>query len=384
MEIRNEFLIISPIEIVDDVSKLLDRKISLQIVNKKVKLRTASKIKKGKECVLVVPAQMIVRGGVLGLLKGEMLFSKNCLSSFVFANSNPIAINLVLDLLKNLGIKPEYISTCLEICCQGIRNIENLKENAINFWRKNTGISSQKLRKNIRLRFEFKPDAIYGNLQLRVNNKLLRAILQVITNLGIKIAKKNKAFAIDFVRGLIAAEGNVNINPKTSDIRMVRISAKLKSDREDYKKILKCIGIKIYSKDMESVSKKKAKELGWKSNGRGGAVIVTRFSNFVTLLDIGAFSFCPEKKNKFLSGFVMMKSTKNLLRFKKLPAKFTLGEMRKTFNLSRQPTDTKNNFLKLNFIRWVSGLGKQNDPMIFELTEKAKRILNEINSYSSL
>jgi len=374
-------MIISTLGIIDSLSEFLKRRISTKIVGRSIQLKTNSKI---KECILTLPNEFNVSGSVVGLLKGEMLFSKKCLSIFVFANSNPIAINLVLELLKSLGVKIENLSICLEISCKDVTNVNKLIENAIEFWSKNTNIFSHRLKDKIKLRYKFKPNAICGTLHLRINNKILRGILQITTNLGIQVAKTNKIFAIDFIRGIIAAEGNININSKTKCLRMVRISAKLKKDREEFKKILRCIGIKIYSKDMRTIGKKEARELNWKSSGRGGAILINRFSNFIVLLEVDAFAIYPEKRNNFLSGFIEMKSTKNLLRFKKLPETFTLEIMKKTFKLSRKPIDTKNNFLKLNFIRQISGTGRSNNPLIFKLTGRAEKVLGHINNYFGL
>ena len=376
MKVQGEFLILSPLEIISEISRFLKKDISIKHIGKNVKLESISKYKK---CELILPNKIFIRGSVLGLLKGEMLQSRNSLSDFVFANSNPIAINLVLEFLRNLKINILDIRTCLEICCKDVDEVEKLKKDAIKFWKEKTGICIQK----VKLRPEFKPRCIHGTLHLRISNKLLRAFLQILVNLGIEVAKSNKMFAIDFLRGLIAAEGNVNINPKTKCLRMVRISSKLESDRKDYKEILRCVGIEIFSKDMKSVSKEKANKLGWKS-GRGGAVLINRFSNFVLLLENRIFALCPEKEKKFLDGFVQMKSTKNLLRFRKLPKRFSLKIMKEVFGLSSQPRDTKNHFLKLGFIRLVSGSGKSSDPFIFELTKRAKKVLREIENHMGL
>ena len=183
--------IVEPIEVLPDLVSFLNRRICIQRINEKeVELSTVI-VGRGRTTNFVFPKLVKIKGCILGLLKGEMLSSNKSTGQFVFANSNPIAVNLILDCLKTLGIRINDITITLELSCKGIKNLKISLEKSIDFWINNTKITKNDIQR-IKFRKEFKPDITTGNIQLRFSNKIFRAFIQTVLIKSISLAKADK------------------------------------------------------------------------------------------------------------------------------------------------------------------------------------------------
>ena len=329
------------------------------------------KNKKGRPFSLKLPNQIIISPEVVGLIVGEGYIGSR---TFIFANSNEEAISEVIDFLKQFNLP---IKMYLEI---SIKNKEKDFEKECNrFWENYLKINI----KRVRLRKEFNNITKYGTIHLNINNSLVAKILSIIiADSKLKI-EKNKQLSINYLKGVIAAEGNINIKKSTNCIYMIRISATKQEERNHYKKCLEKVGLRIYCKDMPTVSKNEAKERGWKTDkGRAGAVIISRWENFIKIFELGLLDLHKDKKDKFLEYFLYNKFTKQFMDFKYFLSKeFTMKEAQIHFgfkgrSLNRVLTLYKQDYIyrkKINKVKFS-----------YRLTEKYIGLYNKLNNKLSL
>ena len=282
------------------------------------------KNKRGKPFSVTLPKEIRISPETVGLIVGDGFTGDR---HFVFANSNEKAIIEVLDFLGQFRLP---IKMYLEI---SIKNeSKNFKNQCKKFWE---NCFKTKINR-IRLRKEFNNITRYGTIHLILSNSLLAKILKQMISLSKTKIEKNKQFSIDYLKGIIAAEGNINVKRTTNCVYMIRISASKEKERRHYKKCLKKAGLNIYCKDMPTISKSEAKQKGWKTDkGRAGAVIISRWENFIKVFDLGLLDLSDDKKAKFLRYFLNNKFTKQFLAFQHfLNKEFTMKEAQIFFGFS--------------------------------------------------
>jgi len=305
--------------------------------NKLVMKRIVKKYK-GKNTEFAFPLKIKIDPSVVGLIVGEGYIDER---QFVFSNSNENVIRLILDFIFQFDIQPKVT---LEVATKNITRDFIIK--AKNSWEEIIRSEIEKIRK----RKEFNNTTEMGTLHLRYHNSCFAKVLQVITNEVAKKAEVNRIIATEYIKGVIAAEGNVNVKKRTRCLYMIRISAKRKSLRTHYKKCLRIAGIEIYCKDMPTIYKNDPRALNWKT-GRGGAVLINRWINFYKILSINLLDIHEDKKRKFIKHFMSNKTTKWLLEFKGIDKKwFSMNDMRNIFKLKSRPRDRVIKMLDLNFI----------------------------------
>ncbi|MBI5148116.1 hypothetical protein HZA33_00370 [Candidatus Pacearchaeota archaeon] len=308
------------------------------------------KDKRGGPFFVTLPKEIKISLEVIGLIVGEGYIGRN----FIFANSNEKAIDEILCFLNQFKLP---IKTYLEI---SIKNKQaDFKNQCKKFWENHLKIKIKKTR----LRGEFNNITKYGTMHLILNNSLVAKLLKQIINLSKIRIEKNKQFSINYLRGIIAAEGNINIKKRTNCIYMVRISASKQEERDHYKKCLKKAGINIYCEDMDTISSEEGIKKGWKTTkGRAGAVIISRWDNFIKIFNLGLLDLNNEKKIKFLKYFLNNKFTKQFLDFKYfLNKEFTMKQAQRYFgfegrHLNRVLTLYKKGYIfrrKLNKVKFV-------------------------------
>ncbi len=329
--------------------------------------------KRGRSFSVNFPKEIKISPEVVGLIVGEGFVSSR---HFVFANSNEIAIDRVIDFLKqfNLPIKL-YLEISVKNKTKGYIN------NCKTFWEKhlNTDI------KKIRLRKEFNSITKHGTIHLILNNSLFAKILKEIIRISKNKVEKNKLFSINYLKGVIAAEGNINIKKSTNCVYMIRISASKKEERDHYKRCLEKVGIKIFCEDMPTVSKFEAKQRGWKTDkGRAGAVIISKWDNFIKVFELGLLDTHLDKKEKFLKYFLSNKFTKQFFDFGYFFDKqFTMKEAQTHFGftgrqLNRVLTFYKKGYIcrkKINKVKFCYRLRNRYKKLFYKLE-------NEINNQS--
>jgi len=305
-----------------------------------------------------------IKPSTLGLIVGEGYIGDR---QFVFANSNEVAIKQVIEFLAQFNIILDFL---LEISTKNVHPgfIEKSKKQ----WEE---IVHQNI-KNIRKREEFNNTTNKGTLHIRFYNSCFAKVLKIIIEKSKQIVESDENLSKEYIKGLIAAEGNIDVKKTTGCLYMVRISAKEEAQREQYKRCLEKVKFKIYCKDMETVTKEDGTKRGWKTvHGRGGCVIISRWENFVKIILNNMLVICPDKKQKFLFGFMNNLFTRNFLYFSRyLNSYFTLNDVKKDMNLSRKPTGRILTLIKQGYIK----RDESKMPYKHYLTKKYKQLYNKI------
>jgi methyl coenzyme M reductase subunit D len=322
--------------------------------------------KKGSPFSTNFPKEIKISPEVVGLIVGEGFIGK----SFVFANSNEKAIDEVSDFLKQFNIPLKFY---LEI------SVKNKDEGYVNtaksFWENHLNIKLSR----IRLRKEFNSITKYGTIHLILSNSLFSKLLRQIMDISKIKVEKNKDYSINYLKGIIAAEGNINIKKSTKCVYMIRISASKKEERNHYKRCLEKVGIKIYCEDMPTISADEGIKLGWKTTrGRAGAVIISRWDNFIKIFELDLLDLHNEKKEKFLKYFFYNKFTKQFLEFEYfLNKRFTLKEAQNYFGFKGRHVDRVLTFYKNGYLNRK----KVNEVKFsYSLTNKYKKLHNKLKN----
>lgn len=325
------------------------------------------KNKKGRPLSSKLPKQIIVSPEVVGLIVGEGYIGDR---NFVFANSNEKAISEVIDFLKQFNLS---IKMYLEI---SIKNKKKYFEDECReFWESYLKTTL----KRIRLRKEFESITKHGTIHLIINNSLVAKLLREIIRISKTKIEKDKQFSINYLKGVIAAEGNINIKKPTNCVYMVRISATEQEEREHYRRCLEKVGIKIFCDDMPTISPEEGINRGWKTTkGRAGAVIISRWENFIKVYELELLDLHNDKKTKFLQYFFNNKFTKQFMDFGYfLNKEFTMKEAQGYFgfkgrHLNRVLTLLKQGYLSRRKINQVK--------FSYRLTDKYNKLYNKLNN----
>lgn len=323
--------------------------------------------KKSRRSTFTFPTKVTIKPSTIGLIVGEGYVDKK---RFVFANSNEMIIKQLINFFQKFGITPNYM---LEI---SVKNVEKtFMKTALRKWQK---ITKNRINKT-RIRKEFNNTTEKGTITLSYYNTCFSIILARIIKKTKKMVENDTKLAISYLKGILAAEGNVNIKKKTKCVYMVRISEKKKSEREHYKRCLRTTGIKIYCKDMPSVSKKEGVRRGWKTkHGRAGCVIISRWKNFVKILMNDLLELHREKEESFLNGFKQNLYTRLFLDFEQyINKEFTLKDMEKCFGLTNKPIQRADYMIQRAYLT----KDFRKEPYRYRLTEKYLLLYNKIKQY---
>jgi len=311
--------------------------------------------KRGRPFSVILPKEIKISSEVVGLIVGEGHFGER---HFVFANSNGVAIEKVLNFLEQFNIP---IKKYLEISMKN--KPKSFIKECKKFWEKEIGEKIER----IRIRKEFNNITPYGTIHLNINNVLIANLFKQIIPFSKDKIEKKKQLSIDYLRGIIAAEGNINIKKSTNCVYMVRISASKQEERNHYKRCLKRAGLKLFCKDMPTVSKLEAKQRGWKTTkGRAGAVIISRWENFIKILELDLLDLSADKKEKFLKYFKNNKFTQQFLDFTEfIDKEFTMKQVQtylgfsgrhlgRVLTLYNQGYLSRKKVNKRDFIYWLT------------------------------
>jgi len=322
----------------------------------------------GRPYSIILPNKIKISPEVVGLFVGE---GYNNDSSIIFANSNEIAIDKFLDFIKQFNLR---INFYLEI---SIKNkSKKFIQESVNFWEDHLGIKL----KRIRLRKEFNSITKHGTIHVGVNNSFLSKMFKQIINISKIRVEKSKTLAIDYIKGIIAAEGNVNIKKITNCVYMVRISASKEEERTHYKRCLERIGIKIFCKDMPTISKQEGRLKGWKTDkGRAGAVIISRWDNFIKILNMDLLELNKDKETKFFKYILNNKFTKQFMDFSFfIDKEFTMKQVQNYFNFSGRNVDRLHTLWKEGYANKKLRKGVY----IWKLNNKYIHLYNKIKDIS--
>jgi len=321
--------------------------------------------KRGRPFSITLPREINISPEVVGLIVGEGFIGDR---HFVFANSNEKAITEILRFLKQFNLPIKFY---LELSIK--KQPKNFINKSKKFWEKYLEINLDR----IRLREEFYNITRNGTIHIIFNNALIAKLLKQIIKDSKKKVENNRNLAIGYLKGILAAEGNINVKKTTNCVYMVRISASKQEERDHYKKCLERVGIKLYCKDMPTVSKQEAKERGWKTTkGRAGAVIISKWENFVKILELDLLNINIEKREKFIKYFVNNKFTKQFLDFEYfINKRFLMKDAQKYFNLSGRNLSRVMSLRKGGYIKRKE---LNNKKFGYTLTKKYINLYNKI------
>lgn len=325
----------------------------------------------GRRTEFVFPLKIKLNPSTFGLIIGEGYIDSR---QFAFVNSNENIINHVLKFLNQFNI-PLYFT--LELAMKNMDNgfIEDSKK----AWECVVGHSI----KNIRVRKEFNNTTRKGILHIRCYNSCFARVLEIIFGLSKNLVETDECFSREYIKGILAAEGNVNVKKSTGCLYMVRISAKAETERAHYKRCLEKIGIKIYCKDMPTIDKNDERVKFWKTNnGRGGAVIINRWANFYKMFSMDLLDIHENKRSKFVRHFLNNKTTKWLLEFKDLPKQWlTMREFKNMFGLKSVPRCRVDKMLSLKFLVKKRIKPKNRCAMqVYHLTGEYFKFINKLSN----
>lgn len=310
----------------------------------------------GRPAYAQLPKKIVMSSEMLGLIVGEGHIDDH---RFIIANSEE---KIILEIFNFLSQFPHKVSAYVEVCTKNTN--KNFPNKCKIFWENKLKI---KLR-SIRISKVYFNTTKSGVLHVELNSGIIARLLAFIVEKGKTMAENNPKLAEGYLRGIFAGEGNVNVKKNDGCVYMLRISAKKKKDRNHYKKCLKTVGINISCKDMPSVSKQEGVKRGWKTTkGRAGAVIISRWNNFVRAIEINLFELHPKKEKLFFNKFKNNKFTKQFLAFEFfIDKEFTQKDAQIRFSLLGRNV----NRLKRLCVSGFAQRKKQGKKYVYRLTSK--------------
>jgi hypothetical protein len=325
--------------------------------------------KKGRPFYANLPKEIRISPEAVGLIVGEGYLGGR---SFVFANSNENAIDLVLNFLRQFKTP---LRIYLEISTKNVS--KNFIKKSQSFWESHLNIKLDRIRE----REEFKNITKNGTIHVCLNGKILCQVIEKIILLSKKKIEKSRILSIDYLKGIIAAEGNINVKKTTNCLYMVRISASKPEEREHYKRCLNKIGINVSCNDMPTISPEEGINRGWKTTrGRAGAVIISRWENFVKIFEFNLLEINKDKEEKFMQSFNNNKFTKQFLDFKYFINKeFTMKEAQTYFGFKGRHV---NRVLTLYKEGYISRKKISKNKFKYKLTDRYLALYNKLKSTS--
>lgn len=322
---------------------------------------------RGRPFSVTFPKEIKITPEAVGLIVGEGFISDR---HFVFANSNEKAVDEVLEFLKQFNLPIKFY---LEISSKEKSKV--FINECLDYWQSHLGVKINR----IRLRKEFFNITKKGTIHLIVSNSLFAKVLKQIVIKSKHKAERSKNLSIGYLKGIIAAEGNINVKKNTSCVYMVRISASKQEERNHYKRCLEKAGIKISCKDMPTISKQEAKEKGWKTTkGRAGAVIISKWENFIKVFELDLLEVNRDKKDKFVKYLINNKFAKQFFSFSHfLNKEFTMKQAQEYFKFKGRYLDRVLSLYKQGYL----SRRKINEAKFaYKLTKKYLELFNKLNS----
>jgi len=289
-----------------------------------------------------------------GILFGEMLRKGRRIS---IANTSPKVINCILNYFDKSGlIKLDSWRITININGRDIYDNKLTYERRVkDYW------SSVLLNKEIKAvrwcDYSSTLNPNLGQINLDCNNRSLTKIIFYLIKYVRKNVLKDKQDSIDFLRGLIAAEGSAD-KDHSGRLRSVRIASKLKEEREFYHSLLKKVGIKaqLYSTNHFVES--------------------SGFSNFILFLKYGLLELNEKRNDSFIKRFSNLLYTK--ASFLLLNDLLTVPEIVKLLKLNDYRNLNKN-LSKITELGYIQRI-KTSKGFRYSLSPKFKQLLQPLRT----
>lgn len=312
---------------------------------------------RGRINFVIIPEKIQLRREfweTFGILFGEMMRKGRRIS---VSNTSPRVINCILNYFdKSNLIKLDDWTVTININGRNICDNKLVYEKKIkDYW------SSVLLYCNIKAvrwcNYNSTLNPNFGQINLDYNNKSLTKIIFYLIKFIRENVLRNKQDSMDFLRGLIAAEGSVD-KDKRNILQDVKIASKLKEEREFYHALLQKINIK--SKIYEG-----------NHNIRSGG-----FQNFILFLEYKLFDLHEKRYQNFIQRFSnLLYIRASLLLFNK---SLTVPEIVRLLD----PNDYRNlnkNFSKLTKLGYLQRV-KTSNGFKYSLSSKFKWLLQPLRT----
>lgn len=231
----------------------------------------------------------------LGLLEGEMIRSNNGKSGqyLSFSNMKPDLVNLAVKALTELGISHKRMKVQPII---NTKSEDKDEKKIIEYWTENTLFSENQF-VSVYRDGRYETEADFGSVNLKVYDKIARNILENLIR-EVKDSDDEEQL-INFLQGLFAAEGSVNLSPQNR-INYISLGVKDPELRKEHREMLKKLGINPGG-NIDPISKEDAKKSGL-SRRRGGFFMIQGIENFRKLLKYNLLKLYPKKQILLLIG----------------------------------------------------------------------------------
>jgi hypothetical protein len=177
--------------------------------------------------ILTVPRFIAIDenfGEIMGLYFGDG--TKNDRRCIEFANFCPELIKLWIKHISDYGIDVNGLSFKVQVSENAKIKYNINEEKIIDYWKRIINIPFEKEIKLIWVKANGSPSSylqMYGTLSAIFNNTTLSLFYNTLIKNIPRFIEQNHPFRIGFMRGLIAADGNINIR-KNGSLSLVRIA----------------------------------------------------------------------------------------------------------------------------------------------------------------
>lgn len=263
-----------------------------------------------------------------GLYEGDGLTStksKTSRGSFAFGNIELALNSFVIESLENLfNLNRTHLKFQVQV------REDAQKDQAINFWSERLSLPKENFRKTMINKLQ---RSKHGLLSIIYENKAFKDYFMFTLNKIKKLAEKNKLVAIEYLKGIIASDGDVGLE-KNGSLSRVRISGATFLDLRHYQRVLKILRIS------SSITEKNRLQ-------------ISNWKNLFKIADFNLVSLHPEKKRVFFSGFRKHRKLKlfqNLTCLKNKP--ITLKDYQNFINTKYNTTAIRqlNKFVNLDMV----------------------------------
>jgi len=213
--------------------------------------------------------------------------------SFRLTNSESSVLNYCLDTLEEMDIRRNSFK--IQIIYSTNKELtKEIKNRCINFWSKMLKIEKDKIvsvnkAENMRETLEYGSARIFIDKTILVEiflHGLLKGILRRITHPKSTIDKR---LLKGFIRGLLAAEGNVNLNQYGSVVKVGIAYDPRSNELRLYKRLLRNLNINY-------------------GRTKGNELYIYGYDNMKRLFDLNAFKMHKRRNQRFTKGFLKHKS----------------------------------------------------------------------------
>jgi len=256
----------------------------------------------------------------MGILVGEM--QKR--GAIKISNVEPLIIRTIIKWFDSSNIfKKEFWTFTISINSKTIGKSEKVaaENNARDFWSKEIGINKNKIG-SVYWYDQFNSEIVpnYGELNISFSCGVIRKLIDLLIKFSKTNSVKQIDFAIPFIRGIFAAEGEINLNGNR--VAQIGIASKFFEERKLYEKVIRRIGIKA------------------KASTKTHHTVITGLPNFLKCCEIDISKLHTERKRKLVKYLTNMNTIKalKLMRHDKI----SVPEIVKIMNLKDYRNMNKN------------------------------------------